>query len=217
MLLINVCSAIGQSFPFPTIKKYGKVIKDFIPVNWFIKDSCFGDLNNDSSPDLAFVIQFKDTIEESRPDSSINTGSPRVLIVCLKNNTTGLFDLFIQNNTFIYRYGEGGMDPDPYNKIDISNKVLTISYIYTRGHADYKFRYQNKDFFLIGAEDGGVDGGQIDFWDFNFMTKKAKHEWGDMSSEKMNTKWVTLSFKKLRRLREMSIPFSWEILPTVFI
>ena len=217
VLSINVCTVIGQPFSFPIVKQNGKTITDFIPSNWFLKDSCAGDLNNDNISDIAFVIEFKDTIEETRPDSSTNTGSPRILLVCFKNNQTGCFDLFVQNNTFIYRHGEGGMDPEPYYKIDISNKVLTIYYTFIRGHADYKFRYQNNDFFLIGAESGGADRDQLDFWDFNFMTKKAKHKWGGMSDEKLNTKWIILPIKNLKRLREMLIPFYWEILPNVLI
>src|SRR6266496_5256286 len=94
--LITASSCFGQNFSFPVLKKEGKEIKELIPSNWFLKDSCMGDLNNDNKSDLAFVIEFKDTIEETRPDSSTNLGSPRILLVYFKNPETDGFDLFIQ-------------------------------------------------------------------------------------------------------------------------
>ena len=148
-LLVNISLSFGQTFRFPISKKTGKNISELIPPNWFLKDSCVGDLNNDNIPDLALVIEYKDTIDEIRPDSSTNNGSPRILLVYFKNIRSGNFDQVIQNNTFIYRYGEGGMSREPYGKIDIKNKILIISYLFTRSHADYKFRYQQKDFYLI--------------------------------------------------------------------
>jgi hypothetical protein len=46
------------------------------------------------------------------------------------------------------------MDPEAYGKVSIKNKVLDIFYSLLRGHAEYKFRYQQSDFYLIGATTG---------------------------------------------------------------
>jgi len=206
-----------QAFEYPSFNKTINTMDDLLLSNWFLKDSAAGDLNGDDVPDLVAVVEWKDTIEELRPDKTVNLGSPRILLIFFKNSQTGTFDLVLQHNTFIIRYGEGGMDPEGYGKVSIKNKVLDIYYSLMHGLADYKFRYQQNDFYLIGAMNSGVGGGQINSWDINFLTKKAKHEWGEITDEKMKVKWVTVPIQTLRKLKDLSMQFSWEVMPYVFI
>jgi len=206
-----------QAFEYPSFNKTINTMDDLLLSNWFLKDSAAGDLNGDNVPDLVAVVEWKDTIEELRPDKTVNLGSPRILLIFFKNSQTGTFDLVLQHNTFIIRYGEGGMDPEGYGKVSIKNKVLDIYYSLMHGLADYKFRYQQNDFYLIGAMNSGVGGGQINSWDINFLTKKAKHEWGEITDEKMKVKWVTVPIQTLKKLKDMSMQFSWEVMPYVFI
>ena len=206
-----------QAFEYPSFNKTINTMDDLLLSNWFLKDSAAGDLNGDDVPDLVAVVEWKDTIEELRPDKTVNLGSPRILLIFFKNSQTGTFDLVLQHNTFIIRYGEGGMDPEGYGKVSIKNKVLDIYYSLMHGLADYKFRYQQNDFYLIGAMNSGVGGGQINSWDINFLTKKAKHEWGEITDEKMKVKWVTVPIQHLKKLKDMSMQFSWEVMPYVFI
>ena len=206
-----------QAFEYPSFNKTINTMEDLLLSNWFLKDSAAGDLNGDNVPDLVAVVEWKDTIEELRPDKTVNLGSPRILLIFFKNSQTGTFDLVLQHNTFIIRYGEGGMDPEGYGKVSIKNKVLDIYYSLMHGLADYKFRYQQNDFYLIGAMNSGVGGGQINSWDINFLTKKAKHEWGEITDEKMKVKWMTVPIQHLKKLKDMSMQFSWEVMPYVFI
>ena len=206
-----------QAFEYPSFNKTINTMDDLLLSNWFLKDSAAGDLNGDNVPDLVAVVEWKDTIEELRPDKTVNLGSPRILLIFFKNSQTGTFHLVLQHNTFIIRYGEGGMDPEGYGKVSIKNKVLDIYYSLMHGLADYKFRYQQNDFYLIGAMNSGVGGGQINSWDINFLTKKAKHEWGEITDEKMKVKWVTVPIQTLKKLKDMSMQFSWEVMPYVFI
>ena len=206
-----------QAFEYPSFNKTINTMDDLLLSNWFLKDSAAGDLNGDNVPDLVAVVEWKDTIEELRPDKTVNLGSPRILLIFFKNSQTGTFHLVLQHNTFIIRYGEGGMDPEGYGKVSIKNKVLDIYYSLMHGLADYKFRYQQNDFYLIGAMNSGVGGGQINSWDINFLTKKAKHEWGEITDEKMKVKWVTVPIQHLKKLKDMAMQFSWEVMPYVFI
>src|SRR6476660_542660 len=210
-------TTFSQAFDYPSFNSSIKKIDDLLPSNWFLKDSAAGDLNGDDIPDLVAVAEWKDTIEELRPDKTVNLGSPRVLLVFFKNSTTGNFDLVLQHNTFIIRYGEGGMDPDAFGKVRIKNNVLDIFYSLMHGQADYKFRYQQSDFYLIGAMNSGVGGGQINSWDINFLTKKAKHEWGEITDEKLKSKWVNVPLEKLKKLKDLTMQFASEVMQYVFI
>ncbi|HEV8503921.1 MAG TPA: hypothetical protein VGQ53_00925 [Chitinophagaceae bacterium] len=217
LALLLAPAAFCQAFDYPSFNNSIKAIDDLLLSNWILKDSATGDLNGDNLPDLVTVVQWKDTIEELRPDNTVNLGSPRILLIFFKNSKTGDYDLVLQHNTFIIRYGEGGMDPEAYGKVSIKNKIVDIFYSLLRGQAEYKIRYQQNDFYLIGATTGGESGGQIDYWDINFLTKKAKHEWGDISDEKLKSKWVNVPVQKLKKLKELPMQFSWEVMPYVFI
>lgn len=217
LTLLLARTAFCQTFDYPQFKSSIKTIDDVFPSNWILKDSATGDLNGDGLADLVAVAEWKDTIEELRPDNTVNLGSPRILLIYFANSKTGNLELMLQHNTFIIRYGEGGMDPEAYDKASIKNKVLEISYILLRGHTEYKFRYQQGDFYLIGATTGGESGGQIDYWDINFLTKKAKHESGDISDVKLKLKWVNVPVQKLKKLKELSMQFSWEVMPYVYL
>jgi hypothetical protein len=210
-------TAFCQAFDYPSFNKSINSFDELLPPNWFLKDSAAGDLNGDNVPDLVAVAELKDTIEELRPDKTVNVGSPRILLIFFRNSKTGNFDLALQHNTFIIRYGEGGMDPEAYGKVSIKNKVLDIFYSLMHGEADYKFRYQQNDFYLIGAMNSGVGGGQINSWDINFLTKKARHEWGEITDEKMKVKWVNVPVQNLKKLKDLTMQFSWEVMPYVFI
>ena len=216
-ILLLSYTGFCQVFSYPSFNKSVKTIDDLLTSDWTLKDSSAGDLNGDNIPDLVIVTEWKDTIEELRPDNTVNVGSPRILLIFFKNSKTGNFDLVLQHNTFIIRYGEGGMDPEAYGKVSIKNKVLDIFYSLVHGEADYKFRYQQDDFYLIGAMNSGVGGGQINSWDINFLTKKAKHEWGEITDEKLKAKWVNVPVQNLKKLKELPMQFSWEVMPYVFI
>ena len=215
--LLLARAAFCQAFEYPSFNKSIKTLDELLSSNWLLKDSAAGDLNGDNLADLVAVTEWKDTIEELRPDNTVNLGSPRILLIFFKNQRTGDYDLVLQHDTFIIRYGEGGMDPEAYGKVSIKNKVVDIFYSLLRGQAEYKIRYQDNDFYLIGATTGGESGGQIDYWDINFLTKKAKHEWGDISDEKLKSKWVNVPVQQLKKLKELPMQFSWEVMPYVLI
>lgn len=216
VLLIICCPSFGQGFSYPVVNKTGKKLKDFIPLNWFLKDSTAGDLNGDNVSDLSFVIEFKDTIQEVRPDSTINRASPRTLLIAFKNNNTNTYDLVLQNNTFIIRSGESGMDPDTFWKLSISKRILVIDFYFIRGVGTYKFRYQKADFYLIGAISNGVAGGEFTGLDINFLTKKAKRTTGDVAGEHEKIKWYNTSLLQLVKLKDFKMLFTIEVLPDIY-
>ena len=214
ILLAVVSASYCQAFNYPVIQPRGKSINDFIPSNWILKDSSVGDLNGDHIKDMALVIQCKDTVNEFRPDSSFHKAKPVVLLIFFKNSS-GLFHLVLQNNTVILRSGEGGWDDDPYRKLDISKQILSITFDVNRGFSTYKFKYQNENFFLIGAIDEITGHGETSHTEVNFLTRKENDEWSN--GEHVITKWRTILPGKLVKLKDLKMPGQIEIQPGYYL
>jgi hypothetical protein len=207
----------SQNFAYPTIQSSGKSVNEFIPAGWILLDSAIGDLNGDGKKDIAFVIQSKDTVDEIRPDSSTNHGRSRVLAIAFKNASS--YKLALQDNTFITREGEGGMDPDAYDSLSIEKGILIVPLQFVRARAKYKFRYQNDNFFLIGAGFFNVfaAGSKFDAYDINFLTKKYKHEWGEISETKSHVEWNELPQKTLFKLSDLKMPNNTSLTADIII
>ena len=205
LILLALMSPVSaQSFVFPTFNKTVKSVSDLIPARWHIKDSVSGDLNKDGRADMAMVLEYADTVREMRPDSMEITDHPRILLVLFRDSATGGYRPFCQNNTFIIREGEGGMLNDPYGYLSIKNNVLTVGVEFLRETAEYKFRWQKGDLYLIGASDYGTTAatGESDGWEFNFSTSKARHAWRKAGSAKEQSEWKTFQ-PRMIRLRDL--------------
>ena len=207
----------GQSFSFPTFNQPVKSVTDLLLPHWTLKDSTAGDLNGDQRPDLALILEYADTVTEQRPDGHENTGKPRILLILVQVTDSPGYRVALQNNTFILREGEGGMVSDPYDDIAIRKGVLNIDYQYVRGTASYKFRWKAPDFYLIGASSGGESGGAFEFWDFNFLTKKAEHTWKKDPEKKDHVEWKQIQWPSPVKLRDMKAPYELQIFHDVFI
>lgn len=209
----------GQSFSFPKFNKPIKSARELLFPKWMLKDSAIGDLSGDHWPDMALVLEYADTVAELRSDSIENTGKPRILLILFWDTKARSYHVAAQNNTFILREGEGGLQPDPYGGISINNGVLEIYYQFVRESLSYKFRFRSPAIYLIGASDGGVSGEKFESWDFNFSTGWAKHEWRDSLNEKNHeqVEWKKITLRVPIRLKDMKFVYELEIFPSVFI
>jgi hypothetical protein len=210
ILLFAAISAHGQSIRFPALDTLIPYAGIAAPKGWHIKTVATGDLDGDARADKAVVFEWSREAEERRPDSSTNSGAPRVLAVYLYKPDTKQYRLLLQNNTFIPRRGEGGMDPEPFDGIAIRKNLLFINVEFVRGYIAYTFRLQHGDLFLIGADSGGSSGGMVSSFSANFLTGKAKVEEGLIESERLKVKWIRIP-KELRRLRDMKMILQWEV------
>jgi hypothetical protein len=201
---------VGQAFRFPQLDTFQSGAAVAAPQGWFVKSKASGDLDGDGKSDIALVFEYHKAIEETRPDSSANTGAPRMLAVYLYQPAARTYRLLLQNNTFIPRYGEGGMDPEPFDGVDIREKRLLINIEFLRGYIRYKFRYQQGDLFLIGGDAGGASGGRVSAFSANFLTGRAKVEEGPVDADKLDVKWLPIP-RQLRRLRHMKMIQQWEV------
>jgi hypothetical protein len=221
LFLLNEALSFGQNFVFPNITKNGKFIKDFIPSGWTILDSATGDLNNDNQFDVAVILQHIDSALIIEKDDDIEDSvltQPRILILLFKNTTNNLFHLTQQSNTFIPSHDDQFAD-DPYQSISIKKGILQINFYWypTSGNwfnsNNYKFRYQGKKFFLIGADYEESNKATHDFnrYSYNFLTNKrilTKGNW-DRKTSKSETK--VLESGNLKSLEALKRPYNWEV------
>jgi hypothetical protein len=213
LLLVFIFSArrsVGQAFRFPQLDTFHSKPAFAAPPGWFVKSKATGDLDGDGKADIALVFEFQKATEETRPDSSKNSGAPRILAVYLYQPAAGAYRLLLQNNTFIPRYGEGGMDPEPFDGVDIRGKRLFVNIEFLRGYIRYRFRFQQGDLFLIGADSGGASGGMLSSFSANFLTGLAKAEKGPIDADKLSVTWLRIP-RQLRRLRNMKMIQEWEV------
>lgn len=122
-----------------------------------------GDLNKDGIEDLVTVMQ--DTLTETRPY--------RIAVSFSEEN--GSVKLAVSSDQLIqpeYPYGKNGYRTgDGFDSVEIKKGILIVNNLLLRGHYEYKFRYQNSNFELIGYTYTSSDGiGKIYSNDFNLST-----------------------------------------------
>jgi hypothetical protein len=215
--------ASGQEFSYPLIKNEGQTISDFVPGGWIIKDSASGDLNNDQKDDYVIVLEHKDSATILKKEDNIVREvitNPRILVILFQEKNADKFRLAAQNNTFILNEDYSIMNDDPYQSIKIKNGVLHIDFtiLYGPGSYDmlsYSFRYQNKEFALIGANTNYYNMATSDtrICSYNFLTKKWSKIQGNDNDGKRKLKeiWHTLNLKELKTLKTFKEPNTWQV------
>ncbi len=217
LLLLKSVFSFCQDFNYPTILKEGKNIQDFLPLNWDILNSVNGDLNNDGKDDIAFVLQYKDSVTirnykngENAEDTLITT-KPRILGIAFKNQENNNFRIAEQSNTFILCHDNPSY-LDPFTRIRIENGILIIDFHlhYIEGgwwfiNSTFKFWYRNNDFFLIGIDSHSESmvPEEGEEYSINFLTRK--YELNGFKSD--------FDLKELKTFKTFSRPlqFTWRL------
>ena len=229
--LLFLCFGIasGQTFSYPNIKQEGRKIADFIPNGWEILKISEGDLNKDLQNDCALVIQHRDSVKIKRAEESINeivTIQPRMLLILFRDKMTNGFKLREKSETFILCHDTPQMD-DPFDSLYIEKGILNIKFrlFYWIGSWDvnqttYKFRYQNNEFVLIGAENTICNRSTLDFeeYSYNFLTKRwSLTKWNNESKQTPVPEWYKLDLNELKTLKTIYRPYRWEVTKDIFL
>jgi hypothetical protein len=215
----------GQDFSYPLINRGGLKIGDFVPTGWIILDSTKGDLNKDYIDDAVIILQHKDSVTLINSDGETTQTQPRILLRLFKNKASKLFELTEQSNSFILKHDKSTMD-DPYRELGINKGVLTITFnlFYNIGSwyittTSYKFRYERKQFVLIGADNFSFHRSTHDYekYSFNFITKKRSLTKGNDNTGKEETTWGKVNIQKLKTLKNFFEPFTWEVEKDIYL
>lgn len=221
---------IAQTFSYPKFIKQGTKLEALVPQNWKIIDTAYGDLNNDEADDLAVVIEYYLPIAENRAYGDNETEiikefqKPRILAIYFKNKQSGNYVFALQNNNFILRAKEGGGMGDPRKKITITNQYLQLSFEggnNWRWKLDYKFKYRNKEWNLIGANNTyyNIGSGEMTEKKYNFIDRKVSMITGNIFNRNAgnNRTEEILYFRDLRTFSTFKKPWTWEITKDNFL
>ncbi len=179
-----------------TSKNGKEDISSLIPDGWHIlqraegkPEEAEGDLNNDGINDIAIVIE--------ETNKSIEAAPKRALMVVFGNKDK-TYTLSVIAENAILKADEGGVFGDPLEGISIDRGSLLISFYggsNWRWYRTYRFRFQDNDWYLIGATLGSYFTGNAteenaDEEDYNlltgdYITKKADEK-GNIQTTKGN-------------------------------
>ena len=223
LLVIPLCTASAQGAKYPKLPAKGKSLKEFIPHDWKLIAQSVGDLNGDKTIDLAFVLQATDKkniiSNEGLGTDALDT-NPRILGIAFRDPASDNYELVLQSNTFILRHEDPDMT-DPFDGISVEkNGVLKISFRfwysagtwYMSTH-DYKFRFQNSRFELIGYESSETHRatGETTGYSINFSTRKMHEIKENVQQEGPRSEKRTIfKLKELKTFDTLRVPFTWD-------
>lgn len=182
VLFLSVTTS-AQPFNYPEISSEAATVTSIIPQKWLIRDSVSGDLNNDGVLDLVLIIQLKDSVTISiSTQDTVDTviTQPRILLLLFRVGESENYRLVLQQNSFIPLHDFPFIE-DPLDRTTIKNSVINFNFhfFYTSGswvisNYTYRFRYQQGQFVLIGAEEMIVNRstGEIGTCSINFLNGK---------------------------------------------
>ena len=218
--------SFGQS-EHPELANIGKKISDLTPDGWDTLASTIGDLNRDGIDDLVFAIKNTDNRNFKLNDglgSDSTDLNPRILAIYF-GDSSRTFKKQLQSNEFILLKESPTID-EPFDGLTIQNNgILKMNYSfwssagswYMSNH-EYKFRYQNDRFELIGYEETETHRGTMKSTNYsiNFSTKKMKTVVTtfdeNTEEEKSSVRWKKFELVKLKSISSLRKPFEWTFL-----
>lgn len=233
LLFLAQTIVAAQEFVFPTatdypqIKTSGDKIEEFVPRGWTVVSRVSGDLNADKQPDCVLIVKAGDNRFLNKNDglgAQVFDTNPRVLLILFKAQNG--YRLAQQSNGFI-KIPDAPTMEEPFQEATIKNGVLELIFqiFYSAGswgmsNYTYKFRYQNAEFALIGADksENMRNTGEYEDRSYNFLTRKVRIEIGNNSEDRpQKVRLRAFKFKELKTLNTLKEPFAWEIEPNSFI
>lgn len=179
--------------------------KTFIPKGFNVFETVQGDLNNDGTQDIVYVV--KNTLAsgfETDENSGEKVDRNRRGLVIVLNKETG-YELLVSNPTcFSSENEDGGVYYAPELSLEIKKNKLYLNYEHGRyGYWKYTLRATENDMELIGYDNsenyGPVVKNEISI---NFLTRKKQIKQNTNMDEKNpeNAKFVTMNEKITMKL-----------------
>ena len=212
----------AQDLQWPTLRQMGHSAKDFAPSGWTVVDSIRGDLNGDKRDDIACVIQKNDSVTVVNNEGTSNRMRPKIFFVALVTKD-GIYRLQATNKKLYLNYDRPPTYDDPARSIAIEDQVLTINFAFDFVNGNfyfytYQFRLQGDQFILTRGEFNYVTRRNMNYEKtvYYFTEKKMSvtvGQYGDEDPPKLTetTEWFELIIERVRTLRLMESPGSWQV------
>lgn len=167
---------LTMHYTYPILPKSGKDVESFVPKGYQILFQKEGNLNQDKTKDVAVIIESISEINDLK--EADHAQKPRILFI-LMGKTAGGYDLSIQSNESLMLSNDGGVFGDPLQELYIMGKTVCVDYYggsNFKWSYTYKWRFQNSDWFLIGATHSTMDPfeNKLETYDFNLSTGVAE-------------------------------------------
>lgn len=154
--------------------KIPKPLGEMIPWGYKVIEQIHGDLNKDEQDDVVLIVK---KIDKSKivtdEHGKVVDRNRRGVLIAIKNNDT--YDMVIKNLSCFSSENEfGGVYFPPELYFNIAKGNLYFHYGHGRyGYWKYTFRYENRDFKLIGYDNSRHRGPIIlEVISINFLTEK---------------------------------------------
>lgn len=219
LLVFLTNTAHAQGFSYPVIKRSAQQRANFVPPGWEMLGETTGDLNKDGLADAVLVL------ERSTRKGKTDPALPRMLVVLFRLPGNQGYVLNAQSNSFILLHDDPETD-EPLADISIVRGVLKIDFQYNRSdsHDDlstsaYKFRYDGRQFVLIGADISITGRMSFTFrqYSYNFLTRKGVSTTGDLGGEADPTLTKTLVLPVPKTLGTFAKPGTWTLNEDFFL
>ncbi|WP_157264688.1 hypothetical protein [Paenibacillus oryzisoli] len=187
--------------------KEDKNVSTLIPPGWQLlvrqsgAEKVEGDLNNDGIQDVAIVIE--------KLESAKDQAAERALLIAF-GNKDGTYTRSVIADKAILKADEGGVWGDPLADLAIDRGSVVVSFYggsNFRWYGNYRFRFQNEDWYLIGATVGSYFTGTMtektgDEEDYNLLTGDyVKRIVDDPNAEKPKSHTITGNMGKKNLLK----------------
>lgn len=192
----NIVLLIGLLITYNSLAQ--KSYLNYVPKNWKIVSTAKGDLNKDGIEDLVLIIKKTDISNIIKNESlgpKVLDTNPREVLIFFKDKSHNY--KLVERNSKGFVPSENSVEnpclSDPFDEVSIVNNILIWKFnywsscgTYFSSNMTYKFRYQNSNFELIGADYSQFSRstGEAERMSINFSIKKKEvttglHEFGE--------------------------------------
>ncbi|WP_216657748.1 hypothetical protein [Sphingobacterium shayense] len=162
------------TFPQVTLSQTDEEIDAFIPEGYVLFEKVYGDLNKDEQEDCILIVKGtdKEKFTETRFGEIVDRNRRGIIVLFHKNDG---YELAVKNlDCFSSENEDGGVYFAPDLSVYIEKGNLYFNYGHGRyGYWRYTFKFQSKDFELIGYDQsddfGPIVNKEISI---NFLTKR---------------------------------------------